>query len=335
MQPKEFFTQLKQTIKDIDWPTTNNSVFGENVHVVPQIPINTINEWRVPICFIVDDGAKVYINNPELIEQKFSLHIFTSNQNDNFGEAMLLGANATEDTSMGAGLLDLEEAVIDSLINKTAVNSKKISLLSKSKIKTKEARGNAPFCFRELVFDVLLSYGENSEREEIIRAPGKLYWNPSDISGGSYGSELGYLENGLAIYPDYDLFEEEVQDSGTTLQGVIFRGAKVSVSCEFLSYKSDTIARCFTGSTSSTSIIFPGSLKTGQDFSSSPYSGQLLFVPDDTLKNNLWLFYNVVPISSGTIAQARGINTTMGCTFRALPDGSNRIFFGGKLANLP
>ena len=334
MQPIEFFEELREDLKALDWPDTVNSVFGNSVHVVPSVPIDQINSFRVPIAFIVDTGAKPYINNPELIEQAFSIHIFTSNHNDAYGEAVMLGANRTAGESSGAGLLDLEEVLIDSLIDKTSLNSKKITFLSKSKIKQREARGNAPFHFRELAFSALLSYGENSEREEIMISPGKLYWNPSDIPGGSFGTELGFLENGVQVYPDYDLFEHNVQDSGTITQGIYYRGLSLNISTDFLRYNSSTVARIFPGTTSGTSVVFPGSLKTGNELSSSQ-TGQLLFLPDDRTKNNIWHFYKVLAISGGPIDQSRGSNTTYRCNFIALLDGSSRMFFHGRLADFP
>lgn len=338
MQPQEFFTQLKQSIQDLEWPSTNNPVFGETVYVVPVVPMKTINQWPFPSCFITDDGGRIHPQNNELVEQQFSIYIFNENYNDNLGESVMLGANKAtgDETSQGKGILELEEVVIDYLIDKTSINSKKINLVSKSKVKTRIAQGNEPFAFRQIVFKTLLSYGENSAREEIQRVPGKLYINPPDISGGSYGTELGFLENGLLFDAGMKFNLLYTEDSGQTPTDVNYVGNQVSAVAEFMQYNNSTMSVAFNGMDSSGLVTIPGSIKTGKFFANdSNRRFVLLFVPEDTSKNKAIIMYRAIPYITNTIRLANGLDTLYTCLFVGIKDASGRIAAMGPIGSLP
>lgn len=338
MQPIEFFTQLKQTLKDLQWPSTTNDVFGRSVRVVPQIPMKSSSQWPFPACFITDDGARVHPQNNQLIEQQFSIFIYNDHRNDNMGEAVILGGNRAsgDTTSAGQGLLDFEEVVIDSLIARTAINGKKINLVSKSKIKTRPASGQDPFAFRQLTFTTLLSYGDNTEREEIQRGRGTLFVNPTDIAGGSFGTELGITENGFIFDPGFTMDLLFTEDSGQTPTDVMYLGNACLGMGEFKRYNSSVLSVIFNGMNSGTLATIPGNIKSGKFFSNDASRRfSLLYVPEDQSKNMAILMYRAVPYLSNSTRWAQGIDTNFRCSFLGVKDGGGRVAAIGPLTSLP
>ncbi len=157
MTPKQFFTRLQADLKDLVWDDVPNSkMFGDSVFVVAKIPIEQISTFRPPVCFIVDNGGRLDSDHPGLIDQNFSLTIFVENLQDHMTQGILMGANRTAGTSLGAGLLDIEEELLPYLIDKTVLTTK-IMLIEKGVPKANVAKSNNPSMFRALTLSVLLS----------------------------------------------------------------------------------------------------------------------------------------------------------------------------------
>jgi len=144
MTPKTFFTELQNTLKLLVWTGTSSKIFGDNVYIVADTPLSHLNRFQSPSCFIMDLGGQLDDEHPNLLFQKFSLMLFVENNNNVWGEGVMLSSNRTINTSQGAGLFDIEEVLIPSLIKTVTLNAVKIQVLEKSKSKQATISGNLP-----------------------------------------------------------------------------------------------------------------------------------------------------------------------------------------------
>lgn len=157
MTPKDFFTNLRTWLRGIVWTGTSNKIFGDNVFVVPTFPAQQLSRFQSPTCFLVDLGAALDGAHPRLLDQNFSLAIWVENVQSEFGEGSLLSACRTANTSKGAGLLDIEEAIFPQICNIVDLSATKIMLVEKSKTKLEITQNNFPIVTRVWTMSCLLS----------------------------------------------------------------------------------------------------------------------------------------------------------------------------------
>jgi len=108
MTPKELFSRLQTELQAMTWGVTANQIFGEQVFVVPELPIQQIHRYSNGACFVVDGGAAVDPDHPQVLTQNFSVTVFVENVNSAYGEAVMLGGNRVANTTAGAGKFDIE-----------------------------------------------------------------------------------------------------------------------------------------------------------------------------------------------------------------------------------
>lgn len=157
MTPKNFFTYLQTFIKGLVWTGTTTKIFGDNVYFVPDTPIEHLSRFQNPSCFILDTGATMHSEHPNLIYQTFTLMVFVENLNSAWGEGVLMSANRVINTSSGAGLIDIESELIPALIKTITLNSSKISIVEKNKVKQSVISGNKPNATRVWGFETILT----------------------------------------------------------------------------------------------------------------------------------------------------------------------------------
>lgn len=158
MTPDQFFTKLKTYFQGLEWGSSGNKIFGNNVFVVPEIPIQQISAYRSPSLFILDLGVKHYPEAPGIGDLKFGLFPFIENVQSAYGEGSMLSANRTADTSNGVGLLPLESEYLAQMLEVTSLDSAKILLLESNSVKTQTIKNNFPLVLRGYLFKVLVSY---------------------------------------------------------------------------------------------------------------------------------------------------------------------------------
>lgn len=157
MTPKTFFTYLRTWLRATVWTGTSNKIFGDNVFVVPTLPAQQISRFQSPTCFIVDLGASADEAHPRLLDQSFSIAIWVENVQSEYGEGSLLSACRTANTSKGAGLLDIEEAIFPQICNITDLTSTKIMIVEKAKTKLEITQNNFPIVTRVWTMSCLLA----------------------------------------------------------------------------------------------------------------------------------------------------------------------------------
>ena len=152
MDVKNFFTNLRTFLRACVYTGTTRKIFGDEVYIVAELPIENIPRFRSPMCFMMDAGGGMDGTHPEIIEQLFTLGIFVENIGSAFGEDAFLGTSANH----GKGLFEIEKEVLKNLVNTTSLSGSKILLIEKSKASAEIVSGNNPLIFRTMTFSVLL-----------------------------------------------------------------------------------------------------------------------------------------------------------------------------------
>lgn len=126
------------------------------------------------------------------------------------------------------------------------------------------------------------SFTTHPDPNEILRASGYWYLNPTDLSSEStWGTRLGYTKSGARIW-----WNEKVVEYNGVIRGVepiaeVYCGCNVKVETTLRNYNSSVLGVAMPGRFSSTAIRVPGSIAPGTLKSSSTYTNVLLYVPDD------------------------------------------------------
>ena len=151
MTPKELMSRIKTLISEIAW-TGTTYIFGINTFVTPDFPITNIAEIIAPSCFIVDMGQKSHPEHEGIIEQSFNIMFFVENLGDNKGEGEILGGNRIANTSVGAGIYDIEQKIITTIRDTITLSTAVVTLEGSGRIKLNKAKGNEPLVIRILRF---------------------------------------------------------------------------------------------------------------------------------------------------------------------------------------
>lgn len=115
---------------------------------------------------------------------------------------------------------------------------------------------------------------------EILRQPGYLYWNPTNLAAeATWGSLLGFCETGTKIFPGYDTETVDGEEGYPVLK--IYTGGRPRLVATLKSWNASVIALAFPGFTSSKKVQSPAAIYTGTDLTSATYANRLLFVPKD------------------------------------------------------
>lgn len=156
MTPKQLFQRLQTNLKAMVWGVTANRVFGDDVYIVPEFPIQQISWFRPPAAFIIDTGAVCDPEHPGLMTQAFSITILVENYQHPMGEGVMVGANRVANTSGGAGILDIEDEFLDKFTEITSMTTK-ILLVEKNSPKVQFVKGNTPLIIRAFPCTAIVS----------------------------------------------------------------------------------------------------------------------------------------------------------------------------------
>jgi len=151
MTPKELITGVQTLIQELTW-SAGNFVFGKNVYVVPEFPIQQLSQLVTPCCFIIEMGQKSHAQHEGIIDETFNVLILIQNIGDNMGGNALLGGNRVANTSSGAGVYDTELKVLEAMRDSTILSTAKVVLEGSSRTKLGLVKGNAPLVIRTLRF---------------------------------------------------------------------------------------------------------------------------------------------------------------------------------------
>jgi hypothetical protein len=133
-----------------------NKIFGENVFIVPVFPGQMIFQIVSPTCYIVPGDVKFHAEHPNILFQRFQMYFFVENVMSEFGQAALVGANRTANTSRGVGIFDLDNEVMTQL-KKTILLTSKISIVEESSGRLQYAQSNIPLVYKSYMMSVLLN----------------------------------------------------------------------------------------------------------------------------------------------------------------------------------
>jgi len=155
MTPATFFAELRTYLQGLEW-SVGVKLFGDSVYVVPNTPIEQISSYMSPSAFVIDAGYAPDAAHPQIGVQNFNIQVFVENIQSAHGEGAILGANRTPSTSLGAGVISIQQQLLKSLTGLTSLSGTKIMIVERSLPQPVFVRGNIPLVFRMLAGRVLL-----------------------------------------------------------------------------------------------------------------------------------------------------------------------------------
>lgn len=341
MNALQLFTRLRDSLKALNYNSTSQPIFGNNgVHVVVELPTFQLSTWSAPCCFLVHGGAKPYLQNPSLFEQFISLTYFVENHGSEFGEGVMLGRNENATTKAGKGVFEIEAEIINHMLSLTALSGSKVTFTLLNSTPPKTVSGNFPSLKKTLMFSAIIDMADDNaqgDEDNILRMPGKLYWNPVNLTD-NFGTLLGYKNQEMLFETDLEAAIRNVpgdETAGREFAHSIFTGANPYVIFTMLEYSSATMALCFP-SMEDSGDVKGYDTKTGDDFAGdSGIFGRLLFVPDDTTNNKILLLQKVVPTVVKPLGISRNGNTEYVVKLQCFRKTTNAdgVFFLGDIAN--
>jgi hypothetical protein len=147
MTPRQFFDRLRTLLKEMEWGSSGNKIFGGGVYIVPRLPLHKLQEFSAPCCFIIDTGGPYDPEHPVILYQQFQLIFFIEIIQDNLGQGAMMGASRVANTSQGAGVFEIESEVLSQIVETTALTTK-VYVLEKSRTQSQVVRSNNPCVFR-------------------------------------------------------------------------------------------------------------------------------------------------------------------------------------------
>lgn len=124
------------------------------------------------------------------------------------------------------------------------------------------------------------SYTSNPDGSKIIRAKGRFFVNPTDLTQESgWGTALGYTKNGAKV-----VWNQRTKQYSGVINGedpifTIYCGGKAKMTFTLRSYENPVLEFSMPGRYNTESIKLPGNIKSGNLLTA--YRVKLLFVPDD------------------------------------------------------
>jgi hypothetical protein len=133
---------------------------------------------------------------------------------------------------------------------------------------------------------------------EVLQVPGYLFWSPTNLSAeATWGTKLGFCENGINFYPNIQIQEITEEDRGVEITHKIYLGMRPKITAVLQNWNTTLMARLFPGMTSGASLLVPSrsSILTGADLTGSAYVAPVLFVPQDTTRDPVLLGQKASP----------------------------------------
>lgn len=176
-----------------------------------------------------------------------------------------------------------------------------------------------------------MAWATHPSANEILRSPGYLFWNPTSLaSEATWGTKLGFCEKGISINFQYTNKIYTGEELGEEPILRLFTGVgKISCVVAMKNFNSLNLSLLFPGLTQSEMIKTPGFIIPGSNMSS--YFGKLLFVPDDTGNNPIFILQNASAVSAGGMDFSRVEDLSFICvfeSFRKTNDADGRYYLG-------
>lgn len=295
-----------------------------------------LSNFRSPSCYLVDGGAKPYLQNPSVFEQFVSITYYLENLGDEYGEGVMIGRNKDSATKAGSGVFEIEAEIVNHMLSLTSLSGSKVSFALMSKSPAKVVSKNFPAIKKTMMFSCLVDFADDNttgNEENVLRMPGKVYMNPVNLTD-NFGTLLGYRNQEL-------IFESDMQNAVRFLPGdettgreyahALFLGANPFVIFNLMEHSSAAMKLCFP-SMEDSGDVKGYSTKTGDDFADdSSVFMRFLFVPDDTTNNKILLLQKAVPLVVRPLGISRNGNTEYAIKLQCLrktTDNDGMYFFG-------
>lgn len=142
--PQDVLTRVQTLLQALVWTGTSNKIFGSNVYVVSEFPMQQIGQLCPPCVVILDQGFTPHKEHSAIGTERFTIMIFVENMGQNMGQGAMLSQNRVTGTSQGAGLLAIEKAVCDMLRTTISDGTNKVCYNMAGRGKKTMVKGNQP-----------------------------------------------------------------------------------------------------------------------------------------------------------------------------------------------
>lgn len=139
---------------------------------------------------------------------------------------------------------------------------------------------------------------------DILYQPSHVIWAPTSFTPGTPvaygGTNLGYIEGGIAITIDEDWVDVPGEEAGKSLLDLRYAGTAVAIAFTLRQWDTAALQRAFpggltaTGATSGDKMVqFPGTLALGA--SGRDNAGQMMIAPVDTVNGRYIIARVAIP----------------------------------------
>lgn len=152
MTPKELFEGLQELLQALEW-SAGNKIFGNNVYIVPFFPIKHIHQFVLPCAFIAEAGSVSHFQHEGIVEQRSFIYFIVKQFQDNRGAYIVQGGNRVSNTSSGAGILDIDNKILQAFRDAVELSDLKVVIRSNIRHSPMLAPRNNPISIRRITLD--------------------------------------------------------------------------------------------------------------------------------------------------------------------------------------
>jgi len=173
--------------------------------------------------------------------------------------------------------------------------------------------------------------GTNPNEDEILRQPGYLYWNPTNLaSEATWGDLLGFTEEGIEVIPNVESASFEGEEYGNDPVIMLYLGCACKVKVRLKNWNDTSIARLFPGMSSSGNVFYPNTIYPGARLDTTTYAKRLLFAPfDEGVHNKIFLAPMAVGVLAGILNFSANKDTVYEILFHCFRKGSGSEIYRG------
>lgn len=150
--------QMQYLLRSQTWDGSTKVFHSDSVMILPDLPEDSISSRQTPFALISDLGGDRDAEAPGVLLERIGVTVAAFVPAHEFGEATIIGANrASAVSSVGRGLLEVEEMVHDAVGKAVAANGIRYQVRERSGEGVRPVSGDALVVWRTTVFEGYVS----------------------------------------------------------------------------------------------------------------------------------------------------------------------------------
>jgi len=159
---------------------------------------------------------------------------------------------------------------------------------------------------------------------EILRQPGLLYWNPTNLAAeATWGDLLGFCAGGIEFDPGYKFAILKGMETGEEPIMKPYLGCEAVLKATLRNYNADALGVLFPGLNSALTVKYPNTILPGTDLFGATYAKAIMFVPEDQANNIIFLLQKASPNIVAAIRASRVKDTVFPAIFHGARKSSD------------